>query len=44
MVLNKILSTDDHCLSGCTAMLDRQKYTNVQVEPPASSPRRQYPS
>jgi hypothetical protein len=40
-VLNKIRSTEDHCLLGCTAMLDGQQYTNVQVEPAASSPRRQ---
>jgi len=43
-VLNKILSTEDHCLLGCTAMLDGQQYANVQVEPAASSPRWQYPS
>ena len=44
MVLNKIISTEDHCLLGCTAMLHGQQYANVQVEIAASSPRWQYPS
>jgi len=41
-VLNKTLSTED--LLGCTAMLDGQQYTDVQVELAASSPRQQYSS
>jgi hypothetical protein len=43
MVLNKILSAEDHCLLGCTATLDGQQYTNIEVEPAASTPKTAVP-